>query len=172
MPPHADQSWTNSWSLAGLGRAVLFLAFWLILTGAERSALAVGFATSALAAWLSLRLMPETPGRIRLLGLPAFCARFLWQSVSAGLDIARRVFHPALPLHPGILACPLALHEGPARQAFCTLISLQPGTLPLGTGDGGSLRLHCLDATLPIAAQLAQEADRWTRTFGRDPANG
>jgi multicomponent Na+:H+ antiporter subunit E len=169
MRPHATQS---SRHCAGLARGAVFLIFWLILTGAERSALAVGLAASVFAAWLSLRLMPSMPGQVRPLHLPAFCARFIWQSVGAGLDIARRVFDPALPLHPGIVVCPLALEAGPARQAFCTLISLQPGTLPIGAGEDGMVRLHCLDATQPIGAQFEREADRWTQTFGGRRARG
>jgi multicomponent Na+:H+ antiporter subunit E len=158
--------------LAFLARGTAFLLFWLVLTGSERSALAVGLAASAFASWLSLLLMPSMPGRIRPLYLPGFCARFIWQSVRAGLDIARRVFDPALPLHPGIVACPLSIEAGAARQAFCTLVSLQPGTLPIGAGKDGTVRLHCLDATQPIGAQFALEADRWTRTFGGRSARG
>jgi multicomponent Na+:H+ antiporter subunit E len=153
--------------LAGWVRGAMFLLFWLVLTGANPKDLPPGLAASAVAAWISLRLMPVMPVRIKPLRLPAFCVRFIKQSVSAGIDIARRVFDPALPLHPGVVACRLAKPARADRQAFCTLLSLQPGTLPLGYGDDGSLLLHCLDATQPVAQQVALEENQWEFTFGR-----
>jgi multicomponent Na+:H+ antiporter subunit E len=38
---------------------------------------------------------------VRLVG------RFLWQSVVAGVDIARRVFDPRLPLNTGFVVYPV-----------------------------------------------------------------
>ncbi len=158
--------------LTGWARGAIFLLFWLVLTGAASKDLPPGLAASVFAAWISRRLMPVLPVQIKPLRLPAFCARFIGQSVSAGIDIAQRVFDPALPLHPGIVACALAYPAGADRQAFCTLISLQPGTLPLGYGEDGSLLLHCLDATQPVAQQVAREEDQWELTFGRSARHG
>jgi multicomponent Na+:H+ antiporter subunit E len=75
----------------------------------------------------------------------------------AGLDVARRVFDPRLPIEPGYLAYPVRIPDGPRRAAFGAFTSLMPGTLPVGTDRDGSLVYHCLDLEQPIAASLARD---------------
>jgi multicomponent Na+:H+ antiporter subunit E len=85
------------------------------------------------------------------------CLRFLPQSIRAGIDVAWRALDPRLPLRPGIVLYRSSLPPGPTRSAFCTVMSLLPGTLPCGPQDDGSLVIHCLDVTQPVAEQLAAE---------------
>lgn len=141
---------------ASLARAAGFLALWLILFGLNAADLPVGMLTAAAATWASLRLMPPGPWRLRPLALLRLALRFLWQSIVAGADVARRALDPRLPLRPGFVAYPVYFPPGTARNAFATLTSLLPGTVPAGD-ERGQLVYHCLDVDQPVLSQLAAE---------------
>lgn len=119
--------------------------------------LAVGALGAIWATWVSLRLLPPTPTRVRWRALVRLVVHFLWQSSVAGLDAALRAFHPRLPLHPGFLAYRVGLAPGTGRSAFGAFTSLMPGTLPVGTGADDALIYHCLDLDKPIAAGLTRD---------------
>ena len=93
-----------------------------------------------------------------------FALRFLCQSVVAGADVARRALDPRMPLQPGFLAYPVSFPPGIARNAFATLTSLLPGTVPAGD-ENGQLVYHCLDVDQPVASQLAAEEAALTRAI-------
>jgi multicomponent Na+:H+ antiporter subunit E len=118
----------------------------------------VGLFAAGVAAWVSLRLLPpRAQRRLRWTALARLVAGFLWQSVVAGIDVARRAFSPRLPLRPGFLIYRSQIPPGPGRAAFGALTSLVPGTLPVGTDADGAMVYHCLDQDQPIAAGLAKE---------------
>jgi len=168
-----------SWR-AVLLRGAGFFGFWLLLAKPSAGSwppagwtdVAVGLLATALATWTSLRLLPPGPGRIRYGALFRLAGRFLWQSLVAGIDVARRVFDPRLPLEPGYLAYPVRLPDGPRRAAFGALTSLMPGTLPVGDDADGALVYHCLDLPQPIASGLARDealmTEAWGGESGRD----
>jgi multicomponent Na+:H+ antiporter subunit E len=58
------------------------------------------------------------------------------------------------------------------RNAFCTITSLLPGTLPSGSDESGAVVVHCLDITQPVAEQLAREEALLERALGRTLGNG
>jgi len=158
MPSAAPQR--GGRARAALLRAAGFFGFWLLLArplAFDWADLAVGLLAAALATWASLQLLAPGPSRLRYGALLRLAARFMWQSLVAGLDVARRVFDPRLPINPGYLAYPVRIPEGPRRAAFGALTSLMPGTLPVGTDPDGSLVYHCLDLGQPIAAGLARD---------------
>jgi len=141
-------------------RGAGFFGFWLLLARPSAFAwadLTVGLLAAALATGASLQLLAPGPGRIRYGALFRLVGRFLWQSLVAGLDVARRVFDPRLPIEPGYLAYPVRIPDGPRRAAFGAFTSLMPGTLPVGTDQDGTLVYHCLDLEQPIAASLARD---------------
>lgn len=141
-----------------LVRTAAFLLLWLVLLGGAEQLL-FGVLTSAVAALLSLRLLPRGELRLRPLALLAIAVHFLWQSVRAGIDVAWRAFHPRLPLAPGFLVYRPQLPPGAARNLFTSYTSLLPGTVPCGDEDGNVI-YHCLDMTQPNAAQLTAEEAR------------
>jgi multicomponent Na+:H+ antiporter subunit E len=75
---------------AALARGAAFLVLWVVLIGAQSEDLAVGLVAAAAATWASLRLLPVGALRVRWAPLPGVALRFLWQSVRAGIDVARR----------------------------------------------------------------------------------
>jgi multicomponent Na+:H+ antiporter subunit E len=160
---------TGRWRESGrasVARATGFIAFWLILTSFNLADLPIGALAGALATWASLRLLPAGQWVIRPVALARLALRFLKQSVSAGIDVARRALDPQLPLQPGFARYHSQLPRGVRRNAFCTMTSLLPGTLPCGTEANGDLTIHCLDLGQPVAKQLAAEEALFVRTFG------
>lgn len=151
---------------SGLARWVGFFSLWLLLanlgalreSGAEIGAeLVLGLLAAAAATWTSLRLLPPGPGRVRYGALVRLAWRFLWQSIVAGIGVARLAFAPRISLQPGYLTYPLRIPPGPGRALFGALTSLVPGTLPVGAGPGDTLVYHCLDLSQPVAEGLAAD---------------
>ena len=155
---------------SGLRRFGLFLGFWLALIGFSQTDLAVGLPAAAAAVWVSLRLLPPSSGgRLSYGAIAVLVLRLPWQSLVAGIDVARRALDPRMPLRTGFVAFPTRLPRGPSRDAFRALMSLQPGTLPVSAEDNGDILFHCLDTTQPVAAQLAAEEARFLRILGQEP---
>lgn len=152
-----------------LVRTLAFLLLWVLLMGGPKQ-LAFGAATAALAAWCSVRLRADGQLGLRPLGLLAMAPRFLWQSLVAGVDVARRAFDPRLPLNPGLIVYRPQLPPGSARSLFTAYTSLLPGTVPCGDGDGGVV-YHCLDISQPIVEQLAAEEARLSRAIRVAPSH-
>lgn len=151
-----------------LPRAVGFGALWVVLAGWQPADLPAAVVAVAAATWVSLRLSPPGDGRLSWPALGALALRFPWQSLVAGVDVARRAFSPALPLDVGAVAYAPRLPPGPARDAFLAYASTLPGTIPVE--DAGRVVIHCLDQSQPAAAQLAAEEARFMRVMGRRDA--
>jgi multicomponent Na+:H+ antiporter subunit E len=162
-----------------VARGAGFFGFWLLLAspsapdGLTADALVyllgdllVGLLATGAATWVSLRLLPPSQGRLHIGALLKFIGHFLWQSMVAGVDVARRAFDPRLPLKPGFLAYPVGIPAGTGRAAFGAVTSLMPGTLPVGTDPGGALVYHCLDSDQPVAAALARDEALMVDTRG------
>jgi multicomponent Na+:H+ antiporter subunit E len=138
-------------------RALLYFALWVIVDQSAKPAnLVVGLLASAAATWASLKLLPPASGRVRLGLLLLLLPRFLWQSLVAGIDVARRAFALRLELQPGFVEFPTGLPRGSARNAFELIASLMPGSLP-SDETKGTIEFHCLDTRQPVVEQLAAE---------------
>ena len=148
---------------AALARVAGFLAFWVILIGFGPVDLVVGLITVAAATWTSLRLLPPQPGRVRLTAVVSLIPHFLWKSVVASVDVARRALDPRLPLRPGFIAYRVGFAPGPVCNVFAAITSLMPGTVPCADEDG-ALVYHCLDVGQPVMEELAEEERRLTQT--------
>jgi multicomponent Na+:H+ antiporter subunit E len=154
------------WSSAG-SRAAWFLCLWLVLAGADPWDLPAAAAAVAAATWTSLRLLAPGASRGSPRAIAQLALRFLWQSVIAGTDVARRALDPRLPLQPGFVVYPIGLPPGAGRNIFATLTSLLPGTVPAGD-ENGQLVYHCLDVGQPVLAQLAEEESALARALNND----
>jgi multicomponent Na+:H+ antiporter subunit E len=147
-------------------RTAAYLALWIVLMGIEPVDVVVGAITAALAAWVSLRLWPPESLRLRPLAMLGLLPHFLWQSVIAGVDVARRAFSPRMRLAPGFITYRPRFAPGPARNAFTAYTSLLPGTVPCGDEDGAVV-YHCLDVGQPVAEQLAAEEAHLARCLAQ-----
>jgi multicomponent Na+:H+ antiporter subunit E len=151
-----------------LARAAGFLGFWLILSEFSAIDLLMGALAALMAASASLRLLPPGQWRFRPVVLAGLAARFLRQSIWAGIDVAWRAVDPRLPLRPGFVSYRPQLPPGPARNAFLTMTSLLPGTLPCGPDEEGGLAVHCLDVSQPVVEQLTAEETAFSQAVGHD----
>lgn len=154
-----------------LVRWSIFLMFWAALIGFSFSALLVGVVAAGGATWVSLRLLPPAPQRVRLGALVLLLPRFLWQSLLAGWDVARRAFDPRLPLRPGLVAFSSRHAPGHLRNTFATISSLMPGTLPCGETED-EIIFHCLDTGQPVLEELALEEKVLARALAGAPTDG
>ena len=146
-----------SYTGAAFARGIGFYLLWLVLMQSAKPAdLAIGISATIAATWVSLRLLAPASGCLRFGSLLMRLQHFLWVSVLAGIDVARRAFDPRLPMQPGFVSCPLDFPPGLARNTFATFTSLMPGTVPIGGGDD-ALIYHCLDTTQPVVEQLWKE---------------
>lgn len=141
---------------SALARGGALFLLWILLGRVGPADLVVGVVAAALATWLSLRLMPPRRRVSSLSGAVLFAAHFIRRSLSAGIDVARRVLDPKLPIAPGVARVTCRIPAGAGRQAFRACISLQPGTLPLADGTA-DMEMHLLDRTAPVAADFAAD---------------
>jgi multicomponent Na+:H+ antiporter subunit E len=140
-----------------LSRAALYATIWIVIDQSAKPAnLAFGVLATAGATWASMTLLPPQTGRVRLGALLARLPRFLWQSLVAGVDVARRAFSPGMPLAPGFVDYPTQLPRGSARNAFELISSLMPGSVPTAETDT-TIEYHCLDTGQPVVESLAAE---------------
>jgi len=149
---------------AAIARAVWFLILWLALAGADPADLVVAAASIVAATWTSLHLLPPSRSRRSPAAIVRLALRFLYESVVAGLDVARRALDPRLPLRPDFVTYAVRFPPGMARNAFTSLTSLLPGTVPAGKKEG-ELVYHCLDVNQPVVEQLAAEEAALAGTF-------
>jgi multicomponent Na+:H+ antiporter subunit E len=145
----------------------LFFLVWLMIAGWSAKDLPVGAVAAAAALWISLKLLPSGSARVQVGPLLLLVARLLRGSLVAGFDVARRALAPRLDLRPGFVSCPLTLPEGEARDVFCLLQSLMPGTLPTGADEGRAL-VHGLDLSQRIAENFAAEETLFKRATGHE----
>lgn len=145
------------------------LAFWLVMDGGKPAGLIIGLPSAALAAWVSVKLLP--PGGLRprwgAMAVLVWCS--LRDAVVAGVDVAVRVFHPRLPLRTGFVKVTCGIPAGPRRDLLLAIGGLMPGSLPVEESPGGEILLHCLDTSQPVAAQMAEQEARLQRALGGTP---
>jgi multicomponent Na+:H+ antiporter subunit E len=156
-----------------LVRGVGYFVLWMIVAGGQLADVVPGLGAAVLATWVSVVLLPpdHAPAHVRLLPVLRLAVRFIWASIVAGLDIARRAFSPSLPLKLGYLAYPVGLPPGWSRNLFMSVTSLMPGTLPAGTDESGRLIYHCLDVDQPVVRQLEQEEALLVHALGGAPGS-
>jgi Na+/H+ ion antiporter subunit len=80
--------------LPAVVRWLVFLGTWFVLYGPDLAALPVGVGAAVAATWTSLRLLPPGSFHPQLGSLFVLALRFVWQSVVAGIDVARRALEP------------------------------------------------------------------------------
>ncbi len=71
---------------------------------------------------------------------------FLFYCIKANLDVALRVLHPDVPIHPGIVKVTTTLTTPLAKTALANSITLTPGTLTVDV-DGQDLYVHWINVS-------------------------
>ena len=71
---------------------------------------------------------------------------FLWECIKANIDVAYRVLHPKLPIHPGIVKVKTSLKSDTALTFLANSITLTPGTLTVDVDkEEGCLYVHWIE---------------------------
>ena len=81
--------------------------------------------------------------------------------IMSGIQVARIVLNPALPIQQGIVAIPSECESELGSALSAHAITLTPGELVIETDEQGVMYTHCLDATK--SEQYVAEAQKMRR---------
>jgi len=113
--------------------AIILYLFWLILSGHfSPLLLSLGVVSALLSAWLLWRMdrVDKTPvGVFPGLALLNYGFWLLWELVKANINVARRIWDPALPVEPGWVRLPVNVSSPLQKALYANSITLTPGTL-------------------------------------------
>jgi len=126
-----------------VSRALLFSLLWWALTDGTAGSWWIGAPAVAGAVIISVILLP--PLGLVWREVMGFVPFFLWHSLKGGADVARRAFHPRMPVAPELIEYPLRLPPGLSQVAMINITSLLPGTLSAEI-EGQVLKVHVLDS--------------------------
>lgn len=101
-----------------------------------------------------------------LLRLPLYLPWFIREVVKSNLDVARRIWHPRLPISPRIITVRASQQTELGIAVHANSITLTPGTLSIDASEG-QIQVHAL--AHEIAVGLAEgEMDRRVRALEKN----
>ncbi len=110
--------------------------------------LLAGIVVAFLVVWLFSDIFPAEISRIfhpiRFFWLIIYLPVFAWQVVKSNLDVTYRVFHPEIPIRPGIVKVKTILKTDIAKTFLANSITLTPGTLTVDFIDD-NLYIHWIN---------------------------
>lgn len=113
--------------------SVLLSLFWLMLSGHfDALMLTMGALSVALVAWFLARMdrADGEPGTlVPGLGLLSYLVWLMGCVVKANIDVARRIWHPALPIRPAWTRLDTRVSTPLEKTLYANSITLTPGTL-------------------------------------------
>ena len=80
----------------------------------------------------------------KLLYLIVYIPVFFWAMIKANFDVAYRVIHPRMPIHPGVVLIKTDLKSDSGKLALANSITLTPGTLTMDV-KGNSMLVHWIN---------------------------
>ena len=80
-------------------------------------------------------------------GLVRYVVWLIWDLITSGIQVARLVIDPKIPIQPGVVAIPSRAQTELGEALSAHAISLTPGELVIEIGEDGTLYTHCLDST-------------------------
>jgi multicomponent Na+:H+ antiporter subunit E len=146
-----------------LSRWTLFATLWVILAGGAIDSLPYGLAASGVATSLSLSLYPANLPGLVAWRLVLFLPRFLMQGIVGGVDVAGRAVGPQV-VNPGWVSFPLRSRDDAANVLLGGVISVLPGTLAAGPGDG-TVDVHVLNLSGFSISDLSEDERRIVDLF-------
>lgn len=134
-------------------RAMLLAILWWSLAADAKWSWGFGAVIIFAATYLSLALTSRVYWHVNIRATIRFLLYFFIESLAGGIDIARRVFNPMLPLHQGFIEYQVHLNTMASRVFFMNVISLLPGTLSVKLKDN-ILTVHVLDMNTPVIQSI------------------
>lgn len=112
-----------------------------------------GVVMGLFAALLTALIFGETPaensrrtrGVERCLWFLCFIPVFAYWCLLANIDVVYRVFHPKMPINPGIVKVRTKLKSKAGRVILCNSITLTPGTLSVDIDKDGYIYIHWIN---------------------------
>ena len=142
---------------------VLWLVYLALTSNLELSNLVVGL---LIALGLTALLHPD-PYCVQTRRIPAVLWALLRYSfvvakdfVAGGLQVARIVLDPKLPIHPAVIAIPSGTESELATALSSHAISLSPGAMVMEIGEHGVMYTHTLDVSMPDEAYFELQRQR------------
>jgi len=145
---------TRRWPVVGAILAVL----WLFVRGVPLAPvrlaeeLLIGLLAGLLVAYPLRRFYAPTTGVPRTVRAAPYAGMyvliFLWELLTANVDVARRVLSPSMPIEPRVIEVPLRVRSDFAITTIANSITLTPGTLTMDYDDEtNTLFVHSIDGT-------------------------
>jgi multicomponent Na+:H+ antiporter subunit E len=93
---------------------------------------------------------PTHPKRWRriptsLAALAVYIVILTWDLIMSGIQVARIVLSPSLPVRPGVTAIPSGAHSELDKALSAHAITLTPGEVVIEMDNQGVMYTHCLD---------------------------
>jgi len=135
-------------------RILLFLLgflVWLLLNWVpDWQHIVIGIFVAAFVAYMTGDLFVRRPHLFthatRYLWFLYYIPIFVWECFKANIDVAYRVMHPDLPIHPGIVKVKTTLKSETALTFLANSITLTPGTLSVDVDkEDGFLYVHWIE---------------------------
>lgn len=128
----------------------LWLLYLALTNNLQVSNLVVGALLAVLVTWLLHPQLPRTHWQ-RLPGALWASLRYIgilfYDLILSGLQTARILLSPQMPIRPGIIAVPSGCQSELATALSAHAITITPGELVVEIGDDGMMYVHCLDVT-------------------------
>ncbi len=141
-------------------RGLVFALVWWVLTDGAAASWVIGVPAVLLAVAVSIVLVSPVP--VVWSELLRFAPFFLYHSLLAGSDVARRIFLRRVSIDPALVRYTLRLPPGPSRLVMANVVSLLPGTLSAELGRN-LLTVHVLDRQKDFLAELDMVEQRVAR---------
>jgi len=82
---------------------------------------------------------------VRLFWFVVYAGVFVFYVIKANFDVAYRILHPAMPIHPGIVKVKTTLQTRCGIAMLSNAIALTPGTLTVNAEENGDLYVHWIN---------------------------
>ena len=148
----ASRDGVKRWPVIG----VVLAALWLLIRGIPldprvlAGEVVFGLIVGLPTAFVFRRLYADRFGLGRSLRVTPYVAvymgTFLWELVTANVDVAFRVLAPSMPIEPRVIELPLRVESDAAVTTIANSITLTPGTLTMDHDvERNSLYVHAID---------------------------
>jgi multicomponent Na+:H+ antiporter subunit E len=142
--------------------SIIAFAFWLLLTlSLDREHLVVGVVVCVLTALLFGRIAITQTRKLlqpqRYFWMVFYCFVLIWECIKANFDVAYRVLHPSMPIHPGIVKTRTSLKTDIGRTCLANSITMTPGTLSVDITDEGYLYIHWINVKTQDVEEASQK---------------
>jgi multicomponent Na+:H+ antiporter subunit E len=154
------------WLAMGLALAVLWLAVRGVPLTPVRLAeeLLIGLGVGLPLAFVGRRFYSPVTGldaSLRPLPYAAlYVVTFVWELLTANVDVAYRVVAPSMPIDPAVVEVPLRVESDLAVTTIANSITLTPGTLTMDYDpEANALYVHSIDGSDP--EEILEPIRRW-----------